>query len=45
MRTAYLFNSEQNSSLTELLAELGVIGDLLGDLSISQESITELLSR
>ena len=45
MRTAYLFNSEQNSSLTELLAELGVIGDLLGDLSISQESVTELLSR
>ncbi|MEH2941030.1 C40 family peptidase [Lawsonibacter sp. JLR.KK007] len=45
MWTAYLFNSEQNSSLTELLAELGVIGDLLGDLSISQESVTELLSR
>lgn len=45
MRTAYLFSNEQNSSLTELLAELGMIGDLLGDLSISQESVTELLSR
>ena len=45
MRTAYLFSKEQNSTLTELLAELGVIGDLLGDLSISQENVADLLSR
>lgn len=45
MRTAYLFSNEQNSTLTELLAELGVIGDLLGDLSISQENVADLLSR
>lgn len=45
MRTAYSFSGEQNSTLTELLAELGVIGDLLGDLSISQENASELLRR
>ena len=45
MRTAYSFSGEQNSTLTELLAELGVIGDLLGDLSISQEDAAELLRR
>ena len=43
MRTTYLFSGEQNSTLTELLAELGVIGDLLGDLSISQGNVAELL--
>ena len=45
MRTAYSFSEEQNSTLTELLAELGVIGDLLGDLSITQGNATELLGR
>lgn len=45
MRTTYLFSGEQNSALTELLAELGVISDLLGDLSISQENVADLLSR
>lgn len=45
MRTAYLFTAEQNSALTELLAELSVIGDLLGDLSVSQGDAAELLRR
>lgn len=45
MRTAYLFTSVQNSSLTELLANLGVIDGLLGDLSISQGNAAELLRR
>lgn len=43
MRTAYLFTSEQNSALTELLADLGVIDGLLGDLSISQGDAADLL--
>ena len=45
MRTAYLFTSEQNSTLTELLTDLGVIDGLLGDLSISQGDAAELLRR
>ena len=45
MRTAYLFTSEQNSTLTELLADLGMIDGLLGDLSISQGDAAELLRR
>lgn len=45
MRTAYLFTSVQNSSLTELLADLGVIDGLLGDLSTSQGNAAELLRR
>ena len=45
MRTVYLFTPEQNSALTELLAELNGIGTLLGDLGISQEEAAELLRR
>lgn len=45
MRTAYLFTSEQNNTLTELLADLGVIDGLLDDLSISQGDAAELLRR
>lgn len=45
MRTAYRFTSEQNSALTELLADLDVIDGLLGDLSISQGNAAELLRR
>ena len=45
MRTAYLFTSEQNSTLTGLLTDLGVIDGLLGDLSISQGDAAELLRR
>lgn len=45
MRTVYLFTPEQNSALTELLAELNGIGTLLGDLGISQEDAAELLRR
>lgn len=43
MRAVYLFTPEQNRALTELLAELNVIGSLLGDLGISQEDAAELL--
>lgn len=45
MRTVYLFTPEQNSGLTELLAELNGIGTLLGDLGITQEDAAELLRR
>lgn len=45
MRTAYLFTSEQNSTLTELLTDLGIIDGLLSDLSISQGNAAELLRR
>lgn len=45
MRTVYLFTPEQNSALTELLAELNGIGTLLGDLGITQEDAAELLRR
>ena len=45
MRTVYLFTPEQNSALTELLAELNGIGTLLGDLAITQEDAAELLRR
>ena len=45
MRTVYPFNNEQNRALTELLAELDMIGNLLGDLSVSQDDATELLRR
>lgn len=43
MRTEYRFTQEQNSVLTELLAELNGIGTLLGDLGVSQEDAAELL--
>lgn len=43
MRTAYSFTALQNDALTELLAELGILGDLLGDLSISQAEALALL--
>ena len=45
MRTVYLFTPEQNSALTEFLAELNGIGTLLGDLGITQEDAAELLRR
>ncbi len=45
MRTVYLFTPEQNSALTELLAEPDGIGTLLGDLGITQEDAAELLRR
>ena len=45
MRTVYLFTPEQNSALTDLLAELNGIGTLLGDLGITQEDAAELLRR
>lgn len=45
MRTVYLFTPEQNSALTELLAELNGIGTLLGDLGITQGDAAELLRR
>lgn len=45
MRTVYPFNNEQNRALTELLAELDMIGNLLGNLSVSQDDATELLRR
>ena len=45
MRMVYLFTPEQNSALTELLAELNGIGTLLGDLGITQEDAAELLRR
>ena len=45
MRTVYLFTPEQNSALTELLAELNGIGTLLGDLGVTQEDAAELLRR
>jgi len=45
MRTAYLFTREQNNTLTELLSAMNGIGDLLGDLSVSQQDATELLRR
>ncbi len=45
MRTAYAFSSDQNSTLTELLAELDVIGGLLANLGISDEKVLEVLQR
>jgi len=45
MRTEYLFTQEQNNTLTELLAELGTLDSLLGDLVVSQEDAAELLRR
>ncbi len=45
MRTVYFFTPEQNSALTELLAELNGIGTLLGDLGVTQEDAAELLRR
>ncbi len=43
MRTAYRFDADQNSALTELLEELDTLDDLLADLSVSQEAVTALL--
>lgn len=45
MRTAYLFSADQNNTLTELLGELDVIGDLLANLGISDEKVIEVLQR
>lgn len=45
MRMVYLFTPEQNSALTELLAELNGIGTLLGDLGITQQDAADLLRR
>ena len=45
MRTAYLFSADQNSTLTELLDELDVIGGLLANLGISDEKVIEVLQR
>ena len=45
MRTAYLFSADQNSTLTELLDELDVIGGLLANLGISDERVIEVLQR
>ena len=43
MRTAYRFNTDQNSALTELLEELDTLDALLADLSASQEAAAALL--
>ena len=43
MRTAYAFSNEQNSTLTELLDELDVIGGLLANLGVSDERVLEVL--
>ncbi len=45
MRTVYLFTPEQNSALTDLLAELNGIDTLLGDLGVTQEDAAGLLRR
>ena len=45
MRTAYAFSADQNSTLTELLDELDVIGGLLANLGISDERVIEVLQR
>ena len=45
MRTAYAFTRDQNSTLTELLAELDVIGGLLSNLGVSGEKVLEVLQR
>lgn len=45
MRTAYLFSADQNSTLTELLDELDVIGGLLANLGVSDEKVIEVLQR
>ena len=45
MRTAYAFSADQNSTLTELLDELDVIGSLLANLGISDEKVIEVLRR
>ena len=45
MRTAYAFSADQNSTLTELLDELDVIGGLLANLGISDEKVIEVLQR
>ena len=45
MRTAYLFSTDQNSTLTELLDELDVLGGLLANLGISDERVIEVLQR
>ena len=45
MRTAYAFSADQNSTLTELLDELDVIGSLLANLGISDEKVIEVLQR
>lgn len=45
MRAAYAFSAEQNSTLTELLDELDVIGGLLANLGISDEKVIEVLQR
>ena len=45
MRTAYLFSADQNSTLTELLDELDVIGGLLANLDVSDEKVIEVLQR
>ena len=45
MRTAYAFSADQNSTLTELLDGLDVIGGLLANLGISDEKVIEVLQR
>lgn len=45
MRTAYAFSADQNSTLTELLDELDMIGGLLANLGISDEKVIEVLQR
>ena len=45
MRTAYAFTNDQNSTLTELLDELDVIGGLLSNLGVSDEKVLEVLQR
>ncbi len=45
MRTAYAFSADQNSTLTELLDELDVIGGLLANLGMSDEKVIEVLQR
>ena len=45
MRTAYAFSADQNSTLTELLDELDVIGGLLANLGVSDEKVIEVLQR
>lgn len=45
MRTAYLFSTDQNNTLTELLDEMDVIGGLLANLGISDEKVIEVLQR
>ena len=45
MRTVYSFNSDQNSALTELLNEPGILDNLLGSLGISQEDAVEILQQ